>query len=63
LGGILWQPATVQAICPGSCRRSDVDFLLAAEIVIPTGASEPLAALHELPRSAAMKAIVSRRVI
>jgi hypothetical protein len=53
----------VQAICPGSCRRADADFLLAAEIVIPTGASELLAAVHGSPKSAAMVTMVSSRVI
>jgi hypothetical protein len=64
IGGILWQPLTVQAICPGVCRRADVaDFLLAAEIAIPTGASKPLVAVQRVARSAPMATIVSRRVI
>jgi len=48
LGGILWQPLMVQAICPVSGRRADVDFLLAAERVkaenIPGGSAAAVAA-------------------
>jgi hypothetical protein len=39
------------------------DFLLAAEIVIPIGASKLLVAVDRVPRSAPMTTIMSRRVI
>jgi hypothetical protein len=54
---------TVQAICPISCGRAVVDFLLAAETLILKGASRATVTVQELPRNAARVMVVIRRVI